>query len=106
MQIIENKYLKAAINEKGAILNSIIYKPLNKEVQYQIQKDSWAFLSSLMSANAGLFSAVCARCNCVMECNSMPRFIVGKPSRKTTGEVAGRKILRVNRFAVRGRPLF
>ncbi len=43
MQIIENKYLKAAINEKGAILNSIIYKPLNKEVQYQIQKDSWAF---------------------------------------------------------------
>lgn len=43
MQIIENKYLKVTINEKGAILNSIIYKPLNKEVQYQIQKDSWAF---------------------------------------------------------------
>lgn len=43
MQTIENDILKITIDEKGALLKSIIFKPLNKEIQYQIEPDSWQF---------------------------------------------------------------
>lgn len=43
MQIIENNLLKVSVNEVGGNLTSIIYKPLNIELIYQIEEGSWPF---------------------------------------------------------------
>ena len=43
METIENEYLKVTINNKGALLTSILYKAINEEMLYQIEKDSWPF---------------------------------------------------------------
>lgn len=43
MQTIENNFLKVSINELGGNLTSIIYKPLNIELLYQVEEGSWPF---------------------------------------------------------------
>ena len=43
METIENNRLKITINPLGGILTSIFFKDVNKEMEYQIEKDAWQF---------------------------------------------------------------